>query len=214
MMTRAPRVVAELGRPETPDETAARKAAFSHAYRASQNTRNLIAALLVTIAVVAVIVFAVPRGEAPPREPVDVATVAERVADAEGRTVIVPAVPAAWLANAAAVDGDSVRAWTIVYVPDEAQGFLRIAQGFDADPAWPARVLRGADATGTVTIDGVVWEEYDIPDPERAGNVSVALSTVAGPDIVMIYGSADDTTLQTAAEAVADQVRALSEEER
>ena len=69
MMARAPRVVAELGRPETAQETADRKAEFSRTYRASQNTRNLIAALLVTLAVVVVIVFAVPRGSLPEREP-------------------------------------------------------------------------------------------------------------------------------------------------
>ena len=53
LMARGPRIVAELGRPETPDETAARKAESSRVYRASQNTRNLVAALLVTLAVVA-----------------------------------------------------------------------------------------------------------------------------------------------------------------
>jgi hypothetical protein len=40
----AQRVVAELGRPETPEETAARKAESSRVYRSSQNFRNLIAA--------------------------------------------------------------------------------------------------------------------------------------------------------------------------
>ena len=44
MMAQHPRIVAELGRPETPDETASRKAESSRVYRASQNTRNLIVA--------------------------------------------------------------------------------------------------------------------------------------------------------------------------
>ena len=52
-MARGPRVVAELGRPETAAETAARKAESSRVYRSSQTTRNLIAALLVTIAMLA-----------------------------------------------------------------------------------------------------------------------------------------------------------------
>ncbi|MEU1970096.1 DUF4245 family protein [Microbacterium sp. NPDC019599] len=213
-MARAPRVVAELGRPETPEETADRKAAFSAAYRASKNTRNLVAALLATLAVVVVIVFAVPRGELPAREPIDVAAVAEEVSSAEGRAVIAPDVPDGWIANSAKIEGDSVRAWTIVYVPDEASGYLRVAQGFDADPAWTTRALSGASVDGTVTIDGVVWDVYDIPDPERAGNVSVALSTRAGDDIVLVYGSTDEETAQIAAAALADQVRAIDEEAR
>ncbi|WP_442576231.1 DUF4245 family protein [Microbacterium sp. F51-2R] len=211
-MARAPRVVAELGRPETPEETAERKAAFSAAYRSSQNTRNLVAALLATLAVVLVIVFAVPRGSVPAPEPVDVAAVAQQVSSSEGRTVIVPVVPDTWRANSARMEGDSVAAWTIVYVPSEASGYLRIAQGFDADAAWPTRVLKGADASGSTKIGGVDWTVYDIPDPARAGNVSIALSTQAGDDTVMIYGATDEKTAETAARAVADQVRALAAE--
>ena len=211
-MAQDPRIVAELGRPETPDETASRKAESSRVYRASQNTRNLIAALLVTLAVVAVIIFAVPRGAPPEAAPIDVAEVARSVETAEGRTVIVPAVPEEWLVNRASIEGDSTAAWTIVYVPDETTGFLRVAQGFDADPAWTTRVLSGASVDGTVTIDGVEWDRYDIPDPSRAGNISAALSTQAGDDIVLIYGSTDDATLELAAASVADQVLQLRAE--
>jgi Protein of unknown function (DUF4245) len=210
-MAHNPRVVAELGRPETPDETAARKAESSRIYRSSQNTRNLIAALLVTLAVVAVIIFAVPRGEPPVSAPIDVAAVAEGIESAEGRTVLVPDVPDEWIVNRASVEGDSVSAWTIVYVPDESAGFLRIAQGFDADPAWATRVLGGASVDDTVTIDGVGWDRYSIPDPSRAGNVSAALSTGAGDDIVLVYGSTDDETLERAAASVAEQIIALRE---
>jgi hypothetical protein len=206
------RIVAELGRPETPDETASRKAESSRIYRASQNTRNLVAALLVTLAVVAVIIFAVPRGTPPEAAPIDVAAVAQSIETAEGRTVIVPAVPESWLVNRASIEGDSTAAWTVVYVPDETTGFLRFAQGFDADPAWTTRVLSGASVGSTVTIQGVEWDRYDIPDPARAGNVSAALSTQAGSDIVLIYGSTDDATLELAAASVADQILQLRAE--
>lgn len=213
-MAQNPRVVAELGRPETPDETASRKAESSRIYRASQNTRNLIAALGVTLAIVAVIIFAVPRGEPPQAAPIDVAAVAQSIESAEGRTVLAPDVPDAWLVNRASIEGDSTAAWTIVYVPDETAGFLRFAQGFDADPAWTTRVLSGASVDGTVTIDGVEWQTYDIPDPARAGNVSAALSTQAGSDIVLIYGSSDDAALERAAASVADQIKDLRDEPR
>lgn len=210
-MARDPRVVAELGRPETPDETAARKAESSRIYRSSQNTRNLIAALLVTLAVVAVIIFAVPRGEPPAAAPIDVAAVAQGVESAEGRTVLVPDVPDEWIVNQASIEGDSVSAWTIVYVPDESAGFLRIAQGFDADPAWATRILSGAAVDDTVTIGGVEWDRYSIPDPARAGNVSAALSTQAGDDIVLVYGSTDDASLERAAASVGEQIIELRE---
>ncbi|NYE19839.1 DUF4245 family protein [Microbacterium immunditiarum] len=210
-MARQPRVVAELGRPETPEEAAERKAVHSAAYRSSQNLRNLIAALIVTLGVVLVVVFAVPRGTPPPREDIDVAAVAERISENEGRQIIVPDVPGEWRVNVASVEGDTTRAWTIVYVPGEEQGFVRVAQGFDADPAWTTRVLRGADADETVTIDGVAWTRYDIADAEAAGNVTSALSAQAGPDVVLVYGNAPEADIERTAESVSGQVRELQE---
>lgn len=210
-MAREPRVVAELGRPETPDETADRRAESSRVHRQAQNTRNLVAALLVTLGVVAVIIFAVPRGTPPAAEPIDVAAVAEGIAEVEGHGIVAPDVPEEWRVNSARLEGDSPRTFTVVYAPE--QGFIRVVQGFEADEGWPSRVLRGADADGTVTIDGVTWTRYDIPDPERAGNVSAALSTPAGDDIVMIYGMASDEILEEAARGVASQVKALQEEQ-
>jgi len=209
-MAQGPRVVAELGRPETAEETATRKAESSRIYRASQNTRNLIAALLATLAVVAILIFAVPRGEPPVAAPIDVAAIAQGIEAAEGRPVIVPDAPEDWRVNSAKVESDSTTAWTIVYAPET--GFLRIAQGFDADATWPTRVLGGADVDGTVTIDGVVWDRYEITDPARAGNVSAAISVGVGPDTILVYGSTDQETLEQAAASVSDEIRRLQEE--
>lgn len=213
-MARGPRIVAELGRPETPEETAARKAESSRIYRSSQNVRNLVAALLVTLAVVAVIVLAVPRGTVPEREPIDVAAISQQVSDGEGRTVIAPDMSKGWVVNRAAIDGvGSVRAFTVVYAPadEDDRGFLRVAQGFDADEAWPARVLSGVAPQDTVTIDGITWDRYEL-DPSRTGNLTVALATDAGADTVLIYGAAGDEALEETARSLTDQIAALREE--
>ncbi|MBW9120976.1 DUF4245 domain-containing protein [Microbacterium trichothecenolyticum] len=213
-MARGPRIVAELGRPETPQETADRKAESSRIYRSSQNVRNLIAALLATLAVVIVIIAAVPRGTPPPREAIDVASVAEAVAASEGRTVITPEMSEAWVVNSAGVEGDGgVRAFTVVYAPtdENTRGFLRVAQGFDADEAWEARVLSGSAPQDTVTIDGLTWERYEL-DPDSTGNISVALATDAGADTVLIYGAAGEDALEETARSVTDQITALREE--
>jgi hypothetical protein len=212
-MARDPRVVAELGRPETPDEAAVRKAASSRAYRSSQTTRNLVAALIATLAVVLIIILAVPRGTPPEREPIDVAGVAARVSANENRPLVVPDLPEDWRVNAATVEGDSVRAWTIVYVPGEERGFVRIAQGFDADPGWPSRTIRGAEIADTVTLGGVTWDRYEIRNPSAAGNVAAALGTTSGTDTILIYGTTDDAALEEAATAVAADLPLPSDEE-
>ncbi|MBD3942359.1 DUF4245 family protein [Microbacterium sp. NEAU-LLC] len=213
-MAREPRVVAELGRPETPDETAARKAESSRVYRSSQNVRNLVAALLATLAVVAVVVFAVPRGSAPERPAIDVAAAAEDVSTAEGRTVIVPAMSKDWVVNLAGAERESrVQVFNVVYAPvdENERGFVNVAQGFDADESWVARMLSGSAPTDTVTIDGVTWDRYSL-DPERTGNITVALATDAGTDTVLIYGATTKDALEETARSVTDQITALRQE--
>ena len=208
MRARTPPVVAELGRAETAEETAARKAESSRAYRSSQTFRHLIAALLATLAVVAVVIFAVPRGEVAAPPPIDVSAEASALELSQGRPVVAPDVPEGWRVNSARVEGDAVPAWTVVYVPGPV-GYLRVAQGFDADPAWVSRTLHGAASDGQVAIDGIVWDEYVVPDPAAAGNISYALAAGAGADTILIYGTAEPAAAAAAASGVADTVREL-----
>ncbi|MDZ8202204.1 DUF4245 domain-containing protein [Microbacterium sp. SSW1-59] len=211
-MARPPRVVAELGRPETPGETAERKAASSAAYRSSKTVRNLVVALLVTLGIVAVIILAVPRGDLPATD-VDVAETAAKVESGDDADLIVPDLPDTWRVNSALVDAeDAVRAWTIVYVPESGRGYLRVEQGFDADDAWASRVLRGAEIEGTETIDGITWDRYDVSGAGETGNITQGLAAQAGPDVVLIYGDSDEASLRQAAASVADQIRELQEE--
>ena len=203
-MASGPRIVAELGRPETPDETAARKAESSRVYRSSQTFRNLIAALIVTVAVVAVVYFGVPRGTPPEQPPVDVPAAAAQVSADRGRAVIVPEAPASWRANAARVEDG---AWTVVYAPQT--GFVRIAQGFDAADAWTSTLLGGFAPTGSTAVDGIEWDVYDLPGDD---GIRYALATEAGPDTVVVYGSMSAETAETAASGLTAQIRALREE--
>lgn len=211
-MASTPRVVAELGRPETPEETAARKAESSRIYRGSQTARNLIAALLVTLAIVFVVVLAVPRGEPAPKDPIDVAEVAQQVERARGVEVVVPTVPATWSINGASVEDDDV--WTIIYAPPGDSGFIRVSQALDVDDTWESQLLRGAVPVETTTIDGVVWDRYDISDPASTGNVTGALGVTAGADRILVYGDAAADDLALVAGSLADQVTDLQEAAR
>ena len=205
---RGPRIVAELGRPETPDETAARKAESSRVYRSSQTFRNLIAALLVTLAIVVVIVLSVPRGTPAAHGSIDVASVARQVQSGYDHPVVVPHVPSSWRVNEAAIDGSGT--WSIAYVPTGDAGYLRVSQAFDADTSWDAQKLSGAAPSGTVVVDGVTWTVYDIPDASRAGNVSYAIGTKAGKDRILIYGTATPQTADVAAKGLAKQIHDLN----
>ena len=208
-MASGPRIVAELGRPETPDETADRKAASSRAYRQSKTFRNLVAALLVTMAVVAVVYFGVPRGSLPEPEAADVAAAAETASASIDHPLLVPKVPGDWRANSARLEGSM---WRVVYAPPS--GYVRVAQGIGTDATWTSRILGGFAPTGSVTIDGIVWDEYTIPAASRTDTVSYAISTSAGDDTVLIYGATDAATAAIAAGGVTDQILTLREEAR
>lgn len=212
-MAAGPPIVAELGRAETPEETAERKATSSRTYRSSQTTRNLVAALLVTLAMVAVVVFIVPRGSMSAPPSIDVATVARQVTSGYDHTAVVPHVPSSWRVNAASVSGDSIASWTIVYVPDESS-YLRVSQGFDADGGWATRLLGGASPDGHLTVGGIEWTTYAIADPAAAGNVSYAIGTAAGRDQILVYGTSSAKTAATAAAGMTDQIRALRAHDR
>ena len=208
-MASGPRIVAELGRPETPAETADRKAAASRAYRQSKTFRNLVAALLVIMAVVAVVYFGVPRGSLPDPEEADVAAAAQSAAAAIGHPLLVPVVPENWRANSARLEGSM---WRVVYAPPS--GYVRVAQGVDADAGWATKVLGGFAPSGSVTIDGIAWDEYTIPAAARTDTVSYAISTTAGSDTVLIYGATDAATAAVAASGVTDQILTMREEKR
>ncbi|MDJ1113428.1 DUF4245 family protein [Microbacterium dauci] len=196
------RIVAELGRPETADETAARKAAASQRYRSSKTFRNLVAAMLVCVAIVAVVYLGVPRGT--PEEPaaVDVDTAAASAAEAVGHAVLVPEAPEGWRVNSARIEGG---VWRVVYAP--ASGFVRVSQALSVEDDWAAQELGGFAPTGTITIDGIEWDEYDLAAP--VDNISYAIATDAGPDTIMISGAATAEQVESVADGLGDQIQAL-----
>lgn len=213
-MSRQPPIVAELGRPETPDETAARKAASSKAYRGSQTFRNLIAALLVTVAVVAVIIFAVPRGEPVTPEKIDVAGIAAGVESTMESPAIVPDLDGFWRVNAAELQSGATVVWEITLAPagDDERGFVKLAQAFDADSSWAPQRLNGTAPTDEVRIGGLDWDVFRLGDAGSNANITYAIGTQAGDDYVLLYGSRSAESTAELAESLVPQIRALSED--
>jgi hypothetical protein len=211
MATKPPPVVAELGRPETAEETAARKARNSRNHRERQTARNLVYALIASLAVVVVIVLAVPRSNEAIERDVDVAAVAEQARAASDEPLAVPDLPEGWSANAAELrrsETDGVTAWYAGYLtPDDE--YLGVYQGLDANPTWAAEQLSRTLATGTVSIDGIDWTVYDNRDStDDIGNARYGLTTEAGDTIFVLVGTASDAEFSTMAAALTPTVEA------
>ncbi|WP_306231290.1 DUF4245 family protein [Agrococcus beijingensis] len=203
----SPPVVAELGRPETPDETRARKAAASKRHRDNQTFTNLIVAVIACLALVLVMVLVVLRPGLPPREPIDVIAAAAAAQPIVETPLIAPELPEGFASNAAELrtGSDDITTWYAGYVTPEQQ-FLAFTQALEANPTWLQSTIEDAPQTGERTVGGVVWTEHDQRDAEDPGNLAFVLTTEHDASTVVIAGTAGDDELQTFAEAVSAEL--------
>ncbi|MET1042617.1 MAG: DUF4245 family protein [Microbacteriaceae bacterium] len=204
-----PRVVAELGRPETPEETAARKAETSRVHRAAQNPVNLVIALIASLGIVLFLVLVVVRPNTTLHETVDYRAVA---ADTQqpgiGEPLLVPDVPADWFSNRAEAHpgtSDGSFTWYIgLITPDN--GFIAVNQGINEGEAWVADLLDHEPATSETTIGGVTWQVVDQRDTRDPGNFAYSMTTQAGASSVVLNGTASDADFELVAESLADDI--------
>jgi hypothetical protein len=208
-----PAVVAELGRPETPEETAARKAQNSANHRNRQTINNLVYSLLATLALVAVIVLIVPRGNPSATKPaVDYPAIAQQAQGTEPDPLLVPKLPSGWKSNNAELrtkTSDGVDSWYVGFVTP-AQQFIGVTQGFAANDSWVSDQVNKSRIAGTREIDGVTWDVYDNrTSGSDDGNVEYALTTTSGDSTIIVFGTAEDAEFRTMATSLADQIRSL-----
>jgi hypothetical protein len=212
MAQRPPRVVAELGRPETPEETAARKAENSRLHRQRRTVLNLLLSLGASLAVVLVIVLLVPRSDTAMVRDVDVAPIAEQAQVASDDPLAVPELPEGWRANAAELrtsSVDKVTAWYVGYLTPSDE-YIGMYQGLEANPTWVAGLLARTLATGTTTIDGVEWTVYDNRDTgDDVGNAKYGLTTEAGDSTFVLLGTGTPEEFETLAAALTPTIDAL-----
>jgi hypothetical protein len=199
--------VAELGRPETPAETAERKAAASARRRANQTAFNLVIALLASLAVVAVIVLVVVRPQTVERDPVDYAAVAVDAQRQVDAPLAVPRLPEGWSANRAEFErvGDGISNWEIGFLTPSGE-YIGFVQGVGADDRWVSDETAEAQATDLIEIDGTGWNVYDRRDVPDPGNLAYILVGTFDPSVVVLGGTASDEEFRVLAEAVSAQL--------
>jgi hypothetical protein len=202
------RVVAELGRPETPEETAQRKAEASRNRRARQTVNNLWYSLLATLGIVLVVVLLVPRSQAPIRGDVDYKKIAAEASASLAEPVLVPDVPTGWSSNSAELrteTADDVTEWYIGFLTP-ANEYIGFSEGFEANATWLLGKVEGARESGSKAIGGLTWTEFDNRTADDPGLAEYALATTVDGTAYVIYGSADDDEFRTLAEGVAANI--------
>ncbi len=201
---KAPPVVAELGRPETPEETAARKAENSRRHRANQTLFNLVLATLASLGIVVFLFAVVVRPDTAPPAPVDYVSVAEGAnADVP---LAAPVVPADWYANAARYRPEfGVQTWYVGFITS-GEGFIALNQGIDANVTWVTAEVDGRSATGETSIGGVDWQVYDHRDEGSSGNYAYALAAEFDGSTVVLHGTASDAEFESLAASIAEEL--------
>jgi hypothetical protein len=201
-------IVAELGRPETPDEIADRKAEASARRRSNQTTVNLVLALLASLAVVALVVLVVVRPQQIERDPVDYRAVA---VDAQGEVDVplaAPVLPDGWSANRAELKpagADGVQSWQVGFLTPSGQ-YIGLVQGIDANATWVGDQTGDHEATDSILIDGIDWNVYDRTDTDDPGNLAYALVATLDRSTVVLAGTATHDEFATLAAAVATEL--------
>ena len=211
-MSRAPkppRVVAELGRPETPQETADRLAENSRKYRSHKTVNNLVLSLLVTVGAVLVLVLLVPRNDNPIDRNVDYASIAAQLQPVVDHALASPELPKGWTANDAewqAGTNGQVPSWYIGLITPDNQ-YIGFSQAFDANPTWLAQKLPDAPVVDTANIDGVTWDVYrNSAAKADRGNFDYALVTTSGTSTYVLIGTAPTDDFETLATALTANV--------
>ncbi len=193
-----PAIVAELGRPETPEETAARKAEASRLYRKRKTVNNLILSLAVSLGAMFLFVLLVPEGRGDYLErDLDVAQLAQQAEPSAGLTLAQPKVPEEWLAKQAELrfsESDRITHWYIGY--NTPEDYAAVMQGYTPDLApapetWISERVEKKSPTGSVTVDGVEWIEYDYRDdnPDNT-NITYGLVTEREDSTLVVIGTA------------------------
>ena len=215
--TQKQRIVAELGRPETPEETAARKAENSRLHRQRQTVNNLVLSLLASLGVVLLLVLIVPRGVGDFADrSVDVQALAAQAEPTAGQPLVAPVMPEGWLAKQATIRSsqqDRVTQWYAGFTtPEPTQQFAAVVQAFtpESEPAndtWVAQLLEGKPSTGTADFAGYSWNIYDhTADHPDETNVRFAMVTHLDEAALIVYGTDDPAVIHELAQAAIDSL--------
>ncbi|MGV8859214.1 DUF4245 domain-containing protein [Rhodoglobus sp.] len=206
-----PRVVAELGRPETPEETFARKAENSRKHRANQTLFNLVIATVASLGIVLFLVLVVVRPTDEVPVTADYQTIAADAQTNASEPLLSPSLPDDWYANSARLGtSSSVQTWYIGFVtpPSPSTQFVALEQGIEANETWLSITTDGALATDTTTIDGIDWTIYDRRSSSDTGNYAYSMSAQIAGSTVVLHGTATNDQFELLAVAIAAEAEA------
>ena len=205
------RIVAELGRPETPEERRERREREAKARRERQTVSNLVLALVASLGIMLVLVLLVPRPNEPIDRGIDPAAAAADAAATLGTEPLLPSISSQ--SNVAEIrrSADGVLSWYVGYLTTDGE-FIGMTQAVNANPSWVSAQLAETRPVTSVEVAGLSWDVYDNRDAKTdVGNARYAMVTSFGAadgtqQTVILAGTASTEQFALAATAVGNAI--------
>lgn len=148
---------------------------------------NMARSLVVIVALMAAVIFMVPRVNSLSGPPVDIAKTAREVAVESGWPVsTAQGLPKGWQATSARYvrTGEGAMTWLAGYQAPSGN-YVSVEQTMDASSTWVETEVNRAVDRGTVEVDGRTWTKYERPSkiqnslvhrPEASGELTTLVT--------------------------------------
>lgn len=163
--------------------------------RARQTLINLLLSLGATLGLVLLLILGVPRDDSVRIQPVDYRELAAEAASQAPGELLVPVFPVDWYSNSARFRTsaqDGVANWYVGFVGPKNE-YLAMIQGFEVNQTWIQFQLESNKPTGSVEIDGLVWEIHEsVKENNPPKSKDYLMLHRYGKNAVLIFGIATD----------------------
>lgn len=148
---------------------------------------NMARSLVVIVALMAAVIFMVPRVNSLSGPPVDIAKTAREVAVESGWPVsTAQGLPKGWQATSARYvrTGEGAMTWLAGYQAPSGN-YVSVEQTMDASSTWVETEVNRAVDKGTIEVDGRTWTKYERPSkiqnslvhrPEASGELTTLVT--------------------------------------
>jgi len=184
-------------------------------YRAKQTVVNLVLALAASVALVVLLVVAVPRDESNRIKEVNYSAIVDQAITSSGLKLIKITPPDPWWSNLAQLNTESADAvvnFKAGFVGSNVK-YIGYTQAFEGNPTWLAFQLQGTTITGDYKYKGFKWDIYQSViknDPAKTKDYIMVLNYYKN-DYILLYGVADNNEYQLFANKVVDALTGASQ---
>lgn len=183
-------------------------------YRAKQTVVNLSLALAACVAMVALVVIAVPRDESNRIKEVNYSSIVDQALTSTDLPLIKIVPLEGWWSNLAQLNTESADAvvnFKAGFVGSDVK-YIGYTQAFDGNATWLAFQLAGTTITGSYETGGYKWGIYQSiikNDPQKTMDYIMVLK-YSKDNYVLLYGIADKNEYEAFATEIVDRIRKAS----